>query len=667
MSNQYLSFDVTKQSTPQQLITGRQGDSQLKFVSVLLWDGEKNLPYDLTGKQVAFEALKPDGTHIVDYEGITILDAPNGLFRYSFNQQVFTAPGTMQQAFFKITHTDKDDQVIADSSLEININILENRVEFGINSTDYLSEYADLIAKVKQKFDDYAATVQDSLDKAQKIHDEIIAYTNLINENGVIKATDFGVIDQLKPIGDTAVDKINHEFTRDSVNVEWYGAVGDGHTDDTEAIIKAYDFAVAKNISVYVPSGTYFVKFNPVPDAKLFYGNGIIVNDGKQFNISSGKNFNDSRKLQNPIALTRYTYGRFNTATGLSVNANTDDEAAVVGIGNDSVGLSKYDNRDSVGLFTTNTSSGWHLDTKGLDFGIDYVDVPNVVDLTPVRIGMFIDTDEKPKNTGIITKINGNRIMVNKWVTAGSDDTAVTPANDSGIIINPTTAIWGQNTVVQLNSDTPSMAAVGYEMDLINYQPHRTNVDGITIISDGDYPANAALTARKTRKGLWNYSLLSKDSEYGVYHTGGSVGVKVQDTQFTGYSANNTPVVLSSQNDPKSILLRATDNDGSLLFNMFNDGTLSRLILARQLASGNVDAPVIFATGDITLPFPEKYPNQIVMITNTTPNSIKINARISFQGKVYNPMTLHPYSSAIFVCDGVEYYNTNFANALSPE
>ncbi len=186
MSNQYLSFDVTKQSTPQQLITGRQGDSQLKFVTMLLWDGDKNIPYDLTGKQVVFEALKPDNTHIVDYEGITILDAPAGLVRYSFNEQVFSVAGTMQQAFFKITHTDSDNNVIADSTLEVAINILENRVEFGINSEDYLSEYDDLIVKVEKKFDDYATTVQDSIDKAQKIHEEITTYTNLIQSSQVL-------------------------------------------------------------------------------------------------------------------------------------------------------------------------------------------------------------------------------------------------------------------------------------------------------------------------------------------------------------------------------------------------------------------------------------------------------------------------------------------------
>lgn len=185
MSNQYLSFDVTKQSAPQTLVTGRQGDSQLKNITVSLWNGENDLPYDLTGRKILFEALKPDETRVIDAADITILDAQNGLFRYQFHDQVFTASGDMIQAFFKIVHEDNG-QTITDSTLDFSIKIIENRVEQHIRSSDYLSEYDALIKNVEQKFDDYEATVKDNVEKAQSLHVEIQSLITQVHNNQVL-------------------------------------------------------------------------------------------------------------------------------------------------------------------------------------------------------------------------------------------------------------------------------------------------------------------------------------------------------------------------------------------------------------------------------------------------------------------------------------------------
>lgn len=185
MSNQYLSFDVTKQSAPQTLVTGRQGDSQLKNITVSLWDGENDLPYDLTVRKILFEALKPDQTRVIDAADITILDAKNGLFRYQFHDQVFTASGDMIQAFFKIVHEDNG-QTITDSTLDFSIKILENRVEQHIKSSDYLSEYDALIKNVEQKFTDYEATVKDNIQSAQSLHVEIQTLIEQIQNNQVL-------------------------------------------------------------------------------------------------------------------------------------------------------------------------------------------------------------------------------------------------------------------------------------------------------------------------------------------------------------------------------------------------------------------------------------------------------------------------------------------------
>ncbi len=70
MANQDLVFDISKahlEQINQQLIIGRVGDGGLKAVTVSVISN--GTPYDLTGKTVSFEGLKPDGTHIIDTNG----------------------------------------------------------------------------------------------------------------------------------------------------------------------------------------------------------------------------------------------------------------------------------------------------------------------------------------------------------------------------------------------------------------------------------------------------------------------------------------------------------------------------------------------------------------------------------------------------------------------
>lgn len=232
MSNQYLSFDVTKQSAPQTLVTGRQGDSQLKNITVSLWDGENDLPYDLTVRKILFEALKPDQTRVIDAADITILDAKNGLFRYQFHDQVFTASGDMIQAFFKIVHEDNG-QTITDSTLDFSIKILENRVEQHIKSFDYLSEYDALIKNVEQKFADYEATVKNNVQAAQSLHVEIQTLIEQISKQQVLtfkptrQSINMPVAVKINDLGDAGTDfKIQKLADSNlSVDLDRYAAI----------------------------------------------------------------------------------------------------------------------------------------------------------------------------------------------------------------------------------------------------------------------------------------------------------------------------------------------------------------------------------------------------------------------------------------------------------
>ena len=54
-------------------------------------------------------------------------------------------------------------------------------------------------------------------------------------------------------------DESGHVGPRQALNVRDYGAMGDGSTDDTAAIQRAVTAAVARQVEVYIPGGTYLV------------------------------------------------------------------------------------------------------------------------------------------------------------------------------------------------------------------------------------------------------------------------------------------------------------------------------------------------------------------------------------------------------------------------
>lgn len=145
MANQDLFFDITKQGTEQekqQYIVSRVGDGGLKAITITVWSNGR--PYNLTGLTPVFEGVKPDGERIIDTTGGIVLDPRNGVFRYVFPQQASTAEGQYEQAFFKLKRGEQ-----TDSTLEIKINVLKNKVEFGINSESYFTEYQKELERLR--------------------------------------------------------------------------------------------------------------------------------------------------------------------------------------------------------------------------------------------------------------------------------------------------------------------------------------------------------------------------------------------------------------------------------------------------------------------------------------------------------------------------------------
>ena len=101
-----------------------------------------------------------------------------------------------------------------------------------------------------------------------------------------------------------AVGKTVHQKLQESVSVKDFGAVGDGTTNDRNALQAAITYACVNSIALYVPTGTYYVPNNST--SLFFTGNLTMYGDGM---YNSVLYYNDSVSASRRDFLTSSTAG----------------------------------------------------------------------------------------------------------------------------------------------------------------------------------------------------------------------------------------------------------------------------------------------------------------------------------------------------------------------
>lgn len=197
MANQDLFFDITKQGTEQekqQYIISRVGDGGLKAITITVYSNGR--PYNITDLTPVFEGVKPDGERIIDTTGGLVLDPRNGVFRYILPQQASTAEGDYQQAFFKLKRGEQ-----TDSTLEVKLRVLKNKVEFGINSESYFTEYQAELERLKntvnngveelnRKSEQVGAKINGQVETAKALTTQLEALQSSVSSNQLVTKLD---------------------------------------------------------------------------------------------------------------------------------------------------------------------------------------------------------------------------------------------------------------------------------------------------------------------------------------------------------------------------------------------------------------------------------------------------------------------------------------------
>lgn len=96
---------------------------------------------------------------------------------------------------------------------------------------------------------------------------------------------DLGDIDELnQQVGSNLVEKLNNEFYKRGINVAWFGAKGDGDTDDTTAIQLAVDSLKSGDTLFFEKNKTYKISginLNNLTDVRIFGNNSTLsITDG---------------------------------------------------------------------------------------------------------------------------------------------------------------------------------------------------------------------------------------------------------------------------------------------------------------------------------------------------------------------------------------------------
>lgn len=273
-------------------VQARQYERSMRqvFVNVKNEDGT---PFDLTGCNIWFEGFLPKTAQgdfrVIDDKGYVPLDPSSGRFRFDMPGHAFTVAGSYRQAFFRIL---KDGNSV--TTLEFDLEVLADKVIDGLVPRDYISPVEELIDEIENKYqasttkltnltNEFIAKYTEAMKTLKAlgttVQDGLDALEQKIKQDGLFTQAEadafkqeiqkkIGSVDNFKPSGSNLVEKLNAEFDARGVNVTWHGVIGDGKTDNTQALqdlSKWVDQQAGKQI-LFFPPGKYLwnetIQFN---------------------------------------------------------------------------------------------------------------------------------------------------------------------------------------------------------------------------------------------------------------------------------------------------------------------------------------------------------------------------------------------------------------------
>ena len=292
------------------------------------------------------------------------------------------------------------------------------------------------------------------------------------------------------------------------------------------------------------------------------------------------------------------TFGTYENAAVESIIANDESaRAEVLGIKlEDDHILATYTNRDSVTIYRSNRSRKPTYDIDNVAYTVNSVTVPIGIDLSKIKNGMIIDTKHNPKFSGFIVGVVGQKILINNWYEMGNTSKGQVPSGTTGILVDPMTTPFVDNSNLYLHAEDDSLDGVVFEAGIINEK------------------------ADNIGKAFNAVSLGTKSPEVG-FKTTGSFSPFIQ-----GFNAHNAKTAFINSNKNVNDFLLYNEKTG---YRIKNGGLQNKFLLEIAYASTNRtfdprNAPIyiIDTPGIVKILSPAEMRGAIVYVLNILPSEI---------------------------------------------
>lgn len=264
--NRAIVWDTVNKGFPQP-IQIMQGDVNARTLLIKIVDN--GVEIDLTG-----HSLKLSYQYTNSINSGFVMIPPKDLAKGEF---ILVIPTEMTT-----TGVIEANLILLNESLE-QVIVSKNLTFISDNST-----VTDLAQEVNNKIDDFTKLLLENMPQVMRSElNDLHAQTESNKSNIELKANQTDL--------DNLQEKAKNEFKERGVNVKWFGAKGDGVTDDTQAIQNA----INKYDNVYIPDGTYLISTLSI-DKKTF-----VHGAGQSITILKSKDESDKQMINLTLSAPR--------------------------------------------------------------------------------------------------------------------------------------------------------------------------------------------------------------------------------------------------------------------------------------------------------------------------------------------------------------------------